>query len=85
MNEPTDDEITRALAEAATPRFGGLGKQWSFGGEVWHDERTARLIARSCLILGVRVTDTLTIDAWFALLDRVLVLERAMDADQPSA
>lgn len=86
MTEPTEDEITRALTKAAETRDSATkGIQWSFGAGVWYDEPTARMHVRSCLILGVPVSTTLTVNAWAALVDRVLLLERAMDVNRPSA
>lgn len=73
IGEPTEEQITAALADAATPTETG----WTFG-DTWHSIESARAITRMCLILGLPVSDIITSAIFLALLDRLLLIEEKL-------
>lgn len=56
----------------------GYNGKWSLGGGPWHTTDQAVLIIKSCQILGVRITDTVTSEAWYALVSAVAELKKAV-------
>ena len=51
------------------------GRYWFSDPRVTHAEVEALMIVASCLTLGVPVTDVMTVEKWFTLVNRVADLE----------
>lgn len=68
---PTAAQVDEALRANATH----VGDTWVFSSGYAHDDESARAFVGACLILGVRVNDTLTGEAWGAMANRVADLE----------
>lgn len=71
----TEEQITEAL-HAHAEQVDGM---WSFGTGPYHNEDAARAIVEACLLLGTRVTDIATADAWVALVRKVAALEQQVN------
>lgn len=77
MNAPTDDEVTSALAEVATPEVLGNVTGWRFHVTwEWYRDAKARKIARFCVMLGQPVSDVLRADLFAALVDEVAAIQK---------
>jgi hypothetical protein len=77
----TTDEERALLEEYAYKSLTEDG--WYLKGSstaITHSEQSALDIIRACLILGVRVTDILTADAWWKLIQRVTDIDARLSA-----
>src|SRR6266702_3821338 len=77
MNKKETGELSaedRELLEKYATRSHNGG--WYVSGSPYpHDERAALAVIKSCLRLDVTVTDRLTAEAWFRVIDRLITLE----------
>ena len=73
MGEDTDEAL-RTHGNATSD-----GRYWFSNPRMTHSEVDALRIASSCLTLGVPVTDVMTVEKWFTLINRVADLERRLD------
>ena len=55
------------------------GRYWFSDPRKTHNEDDAIMIAASCRLLGVPLTDTVTSEAWFVIVSRIAALERRLD------
>jgi hypothetical protein len=79
----TEQQVREALVANAERDENG---RWGFhGGYPMHEEASALAITRACLILGVRVTDTLSGTTWCAVVDRIAAIERRLETAEMGA
>jgi hypothetical protein len=82
MTLPSDD-LARDALEATAIRTGTLwywDKPNADEPPLLHGEEEALRIAKACLWLGVPVTDVVTGLAWMRMIERIDVLEDALEA-----
>ncbi len=74
----TTDDLLALLTEHATedPATGC----WHFGSHFPHSKDDALRIVEACVTLGVPISDTLTSNAWLALVRRSAELEHRVTA-----
>jgi hypothetical protein len=73
MPRPTDDEVRAALDEASLPAGNGTVILTRTNGVMEYD-RALRL-ARACLILGQPVSDTMSVEVFEAIAERIAAIE----------